>query len=394
MKTKLDFDATKLFVALKYQIHIAIQYCQALRDCETLWVEVFGDVTVGTDSQIEVKFYKDDLTDSHENFWNTLNNWLKPDFNHEQYSNLILLTTQSIGKKAILKTWDKYSTRQRLAVLEEILDASEIRHSKSKKRGSLDAETCKPSQALVLQRKVLADEHRDSLLSALPKVRIVSDQPDLFETIEKYKRCYLRPIPPDRQDDYLDDLYGFMTNAGRMLNGWKITGAEFTAKITELTDRYRVRTVKFPKVDHQALEQKAKGMDVRERLFAKKLAEITGDSFIPKAAVELLHAELYIAELLKDFSISQSDIESYRRNHYEIHYYSRLSQIEGCQSQLTNAQLQTRSRAFYLQRCQESVAQFCSFENTPTQFRNGIYQMLADEPTAISSEEFHWRLWD
>lgn len=95
MNAKLDFDASKLYEALKYQIHVAIDYCHTLDKDDVLWIEVFGDVTVEGRDQVEVKEYSDSLTDSHENLWNTLNNWLKPDFNHQQYANLILLTTQA-----------------------------------------------------------------------------------------------------------------------------------------------------------------------------------------------------------------------------------------------------------------------------------------------------------
>ncbi|WP_203436620.1 hypothetical protein [Salmonella enterica] len=63
MNTKLDFDATKLFEALKYQIHVAIDYCHTLEKHDVLWIEVFGDVTVAGRDQVEVKNYIEDLTD-------------------------------------------------------------------------------------------------------------------------------------------------------------------------------------------------------------------------------------------------------------------------------------------------------------------------------------------
>lgn len=394
MKAKLDVDATKLFEALKYQIHVAIEYCHALSDDESLWVEVFGDVTVGADSQIEVKDYEDDLTDSHENLWNTLNNWLKPEFNHELYRNLILLTTQTFGANSTLKDWNQKAPKERLAILEGILAASEERHAKPKKAGAADAKLPEPSKALKLQRKVFADERRDALLSALPKIQIVTDQPGLLEHIEWYKRNYLRPLPPNRQDDYLGDLFGFITSAAKITNGWEISSAEFTAKTRELTARYMVGTVKFPPVNHEVLEQQASAMDVSERSFALKLSEIGGQKFIPRATADLLHAQHYIAELIKDCGVFQPDFDSYRRNHHQTHCSGRLYEMEGADPSLSHAELQTLSRKFYLRRCQESVMPFCSFENTPTEFRNGIYQMLADEPAGTGIEGLYWRLWD
>lgn len=61
MSTKFDFDATKLSEALKYQIHVAIDYCHTLAKDDVLWIEVFGDVTVAGRDQVEVKEYSDSL---------------------------------------------------------------------------------------------------------------------------------------------------------------------------------------------------------------------------------------------------------------------------------------------------------------------------------------------
>lgn len=389
----LPFDATKLFEALKYQIHVAIEHCHSLKDDESLWIEVFGDVTVGNDSQIEVKLYEDDLTDSHENLWNTLNNWLKPAFNHAQYGNLILLTTQTYGARSTIKDWNQLSPDKRLKALEEILNSAEARYAKQKAASAPEKEP-KPPKALKLQRSVLADKNRQSLQEALRKIQIITDQPNLLEHIERYVRFYLRHILPGRENNYLDDLFGFITTASKLSSGWKITGAEFTAKIRELSARYSVGTVKFPTVDHNALQHQASVIDVNERLFVKKLYEIGGQEFVPEATADLLHAEHYISELIKDCAISPPDIESYCRNHHQIHCRSRLAEIEDIDVTLDNEGRRKKSRKFYLSQCAKDVAQFCSFEHTPTEFRNGIYQMLADEPTGTRTSEFHWRLWE
>lgn len=394
MQAKLDFDATKLSEALKYQIHVAIDFCHTLDDDEGLWIEVFGDVTVEARDQVEVKFYADSLTDGHPNFWNTLNNWLKPAFDHQQYVNLILLTTQSFGENSTLKPWNDLKAEERLKVLEGIHAAFEARSTNKNDKETFEDETAKPSKVLRLQRNVLDKERRESLLKALPKVRIVADQPDLTALIEQYKRRYLRMILSHRCDEYLDDLFGFMTNAKRMSNGWKITGAEFSKKIGELTARYIVGSLKFPQVDHEALERKSDEMDVHKRLFAMKLDEIGGRTLIPDATTDLLHAEHYITELIKDCTISQSDIDAYRRNHLKSHRLSRLSAIEECTAGMNYETLQSKSRGFYLDRCSANIEKFCSYENTPQEFRNGIYQMLADEVPSAPNKELHWRLWE
>lgn len=55
MQSTIDFEARKLFEAIKYQIHVAIEYCHKLEDDQSLWIEVFGDVAVDREGAVEVK---------------------------------------------------------------------------------------------------------------------------------------------------------------------------------------------------------------------------------------------------------------------------------------------------------------------------------------------------
>ncbi|UIF91827.1 hypothetical protein KAF44_40145 [Cupriavidus necator] len=395
MNAKLDFDATKLSEALKYQIHVAINYCHTLEKHDVLWIEVFGDVTVEGRDQVEVKDYSDSLTDGHENFWNTLNNWLKPDFYHQQYANLVLLTTQEFGERASLKDWERLDPGERLAALETIHEAAEARFEKAKQSkddddkrepndegvvdGGHERKSAAPSKVLKLQRKVLAIDTRESLLEALPKIKIVTEQPDLLGLISAYKTHYLKGIQPHRMDSFLDDLFGFMTSALKITGGWRFTAAEFDKKFAELTARYLIGTLKFPRLNSDDVEMEAAEMNVHDRLFAMKLDEIGGEEFILQATADLLHAQQYIAELVKDCTTSQTDIEDYKRNQLRMHRSSRSSVMGKCDSTLTHAQLQTASRAFYDERCGESADRFSTYDFTPIEFRNGIYHMLADE---------------
>lgn len=383
---KLDFDATKLFIALKYQILVAMEYCHSLEDGESLWIEVFGDVTIADKKQIEVKYYADNLTDGHPNLWNTLNNWLKPDFGFRRYATLALLTTQSFGEDTSLKNWGGLTTEQRLQVLEGIRDASEARLTESGKASA--------SKCLELQRNVLARARRADLMDALPKIQIVTDQSSLMERIAQYKKQYLRPIMDHRSDDYMNDMFGFMTSPSFMTNGWQITSEAFTTKTRELTSRYMAGTVKFPKVDHEALARKASEMDIQTRRFAKKLSEIGADSSILEATVDLLHLENYVEELIKDCMSSKSDIKDYTRNQYNSHISSWRSRLADCSSSPSVSDLHKKSQAFYFERRALQVERFCNYDHTPLEFRNGIYQMLADEEPGTRSQEFHWKLWE
>ena len=424
VKDKLGVDASKLFEALKYQIHVAINYCHTLDKSDVMWIEVFGDVTVEGRVQVEVKDYKDSLSDSHTNFWNTLNNWLKPEFQHRQYASLILLTTQAYGERASLKDWEQSDIGQRLDILEAIYKAGEARFESSIQdatdsiadepsdveyngRTIHDQDTVpeptddnvkrsppKPSDSLRLQRQVMAPAIRNSLQAALPKIKIITEQPHLPTLISNYKICHLKPIMEHRKDEFLDDLFGFMTNAGKITGGWKITGAEFDKKFAELTVRYVNGTVKFPRIDSDELGLKAEKLDVRNRSFAKKIDEIGGDEeLIRQATVELLHASKYIGELIKDVTTSQADIEQYSSNELKMHQFKRKSAMYKCVSMFAAADLKSESCAFYFDRCGESVTSFNAYDFTPLEFRNGLYHMLADQDSSKPQDEFHWRLW-
>ena len=386
MDEKLDFDATKLFIALKYQVLVAMEYCHSLGDGESLWIEVFGDVTVSDKKQIEVKYYADKLTDGHHNFWNTLNNWLKPEFDYRQYASLVLLTTQSFGDNASLKSWDCLTAEQRLKVLEDIRSGTETRLAETGKTTA--------SKTLELQRKVLADDRRADLMDALARIQIITDQSSLMERIAHYKKQYLRAIMNHRCDDYMNDMFGFMTGPTLMTSGWQITSEAFTTKTRDLTSRYLVGSFKFPEVDHEMLERKASEMNVQARRFVKKLREIAADSSILDATVDLLHAQHYVHELIKDCTVSQSDIKGYTRNQYKSHINSWRSYLAKCPSGLCIADLHKKSQEFYFYRCAVQVDQLCSYNHTPIEFRNGIYQMLADEAPGTRPHEFHWKMWE
>jgi hypothetical protein len=241
----------------------------------------------------------------------------------------------------------------------------------------------------------MANEIRASLLEALPKIKIITEQPGLEELISKYKIRHLKGIMPHRQDDFVNDLFGFMTSAIKITGGWKFTTAEFDNKFAELTARYLIGTVKFPRLDSDELGKEASRVNVRERLFAQKLEEIGGDEeLILQAAADLLHAEQYIDELIKDCATFEVDFEMYSNNQLKMHQHSRSAAMRKLNTTTpTRVQLQIESCNFYDSRCAVNVDTFSAYDFTPIEFRNGLYHILADEDPPSSLKQFHWRLW-
>ena len=68
-------DATDKVKGFLYQFYTALKYCFELMPGEKLYIEKYGDITISQLKQIEVKNYSKPLTDTQENFWNTLNNY-------------------------------------------------------------------------------------------------------------------------------------------------------------------------------------------------------------------------------------------------------------------------------------------------------------------------------
>lgn len=403
---KLPFDATRLSEALKYQVHVAIDYCHTLKPDDVLWIEVYGDVTVEGREQVEVKDYHGDLTDSHENIWKTLNNWLNSDFRQESYVSLVLLTTQKFGDRAALERWNEMDADQRLVTLERIHQEAEKRHkdrSASRSGGVAEGNGSNSKKSeqqhvpgvLKLQRLVMRPDVREVLKQVLAKVKLITKQPDLLGLIDQYKMKHLRAVLPHRQDEFLDDLFGFMTNAMKMTSGWSFKGSQFTTKFADLTKRYMIGTVKFPCLDERELGLEAQEAIVRDRLYVKKLDEIgAGEVVIQQATIDRLSAEKFIVELYKDGATSQEDVERYSNDHLRLHCSSRLALIYRSDASLTHPERQRASCAFYHDTCARPVTGFGSFDQTPVAFRNGIYHLLADQDALGSPSDFQWRLWE
>lgn len=388
MDTKLPVDATHLFKALQYQLFVAVDHCYALEPDQCLWLEVFGDVTVLGKTQIEVKFYSDSLTDSHSNFWNTLKNWLNGGFDHKAYQTLVLLTTQEYGAQTALKGWNDRTAAGKLSVMQTIFDASQGKLKND------DVETSKPSKSQTLQQYVMAAERRDDLIEILERMKITTAAASLEERIHNFKTVHLKTIRDTKYQNFINGLLGFMCGTELVATGWEITHKAFSDKLSELNKLYMKHPNTFPPLDEDALKKSIKIKEIKSRMFAQKINEIGGESRLHKAALHLLIAEQTISQLYDDGVLFKSDVDRYLSNHLVKHLDGRELAILNCEETFCEKELKNRSMKFFLARHDLAVDQFCSFENTRVEFRNGIYHMLADAHPEDEQDEFYWRLWN
>ncbi|SDQ91858.1 hypothetical protein SAMN05216487_4646 [Pseudomonas sp. UC 17F4] len=388
------FDATLLFKALQYQLLVAVEHCYDLKPDESLWLEVFGDVTVPGNSQTEVKLYSDNLTDSHSNFWNTLKNWLHEKFVRTSYKRLVLLTTQEFGPQSKLKGWNKRTPEERLAIMEKIFNAN---HGKAAKKAAKEAEAgddpSEPSKSQSLQHYVMDPRRRQALMEILERMVITTGADSLEQRIEKYQNRHLKPIRPSKYQQFIDDLLGFISSTKLVNEGWQITHKAFTDKVSELSSLYMKHPKTFPPVDIAGLKKNIDINEIRPMPFAQKIIEIGAESELKLAALHRVVAQTTISELYTDGVLFKPAVDLYFSNELTMHKYGRKAAMLDCIGVTCTTKLKTDSQKFYFQRNGVTVEPFCGLQNTMPEFRNGVYHLLAEETPEDEDDEFHWRLW-
>ncbi|SEC93512.1 hypothetical protein [Pseudomonas marginalis] len=396
MTDRLPFDATTLFQALQYQLMVAVERCLDLEEDQALYIEIYGDVTVSSKTQIEVKFYSDSLTDNHGNFWNTIKNWLDLRFDVGQYQKLLLVTTQKFGARSKISVWNSSTAAERLSIMEEIYSIAESKQTKKTNKASTNTQKPRKSsvpESLELQRHVMCLELRTKLIEILNKVTIETEQPDLTTRIATFKRQFLREIIIEKRQSFLDELLGFLSSTRFTQSRWEITCKAFDKQWRTLKQRYMQGTLTFPKIDRSLYNEKAKNEDSESRLFVKKIREIGADEQISEAISERMIAADLLDNFIEAYSISLDQILNYKETQRDLHISHWKAASIDLIGDLCETSHRKKSQKFFHLRRGEAPQQFCSFEMTPAVFRNGLQHMLADEPQTEPTKEFLWRLW-
>lgn len=421
----LPFDATELFRALQYQLMVAIEYCHELEPGQRLWIELLGDVTIEGSSQVEVKYFSDDLTDSHPNFWNTIKNWLHEDFPLNSYSRLTLLSTQGYGATTLLMEWNSSSAAERLAIMEKIVcrrtvakesarakaaaapinadikaeaselagDAAAVSNNEITKKVEDASDPAKTSKAQKIQAYVMAAERRDALMLVLERMQIITCAPTLQDRIQQYITKHLKAIRPMQCQQYVTELLGFMWSPERLARGWCIEYKEFADKVTDLTKKYVRHPTCFPLINTEHIKQHINIQEIKSMRFAQKIDEIGFSEHLMRAAVHRAVAEKTIADFIEDSTASKSDLDLYFDNTRGQHRNVRESAMHKCRRITDSDLLKEISQEFYLERLASTIDPFCGMDNTTPDFRNGVFHLLADDQPKDADEEFHWRLW-
>lgn len=366
---KLPNNATDSIKGVIYQFYIALDYCFALRKGEKIYVERFGDITVSSDSQIEIKNYNSPLTDTHENLWKTLKNWLDEDFDPSSYNHLVLLTTQYLGSKSTLFGWNNLDPNQKLEKLQAIQNSYQNRTKKDQITDELIS-------------TVLSTDNRSRLNNVLSKFTITTDHPNGEEFYENLKEIHGKGVLAENRGRYIDSLMGFIINP-KMADqtGWEISYDEFTAQVRAYTDLYRAKTIIFP--SHTKPNVDSTQYDTY--LFVRKINAIELFDEIPYAITDYVRTQETIVRELKNHAVPESSYKAYEENLLEIHNQEYRKAKRQCADDVIG-----NSQSFYDTMMNKEVQQFHSFNNTPLYFRNGVIHSIADDDT----RDLKWKLSD
>lgn len=273
-----------------YQTLISLERCFNLKKGEWVEIEKDGDISIVGNllkaTQIEVKHYADALTDNHENFWKTLNNWVQPEFKHEAYQYLLLCTTQSYGANTLLKNWNEQDKNGKLEILNKIIQKN------------------KNIKKVAKYRNNVMSIPEAKLKNILSKVYLSVEMKDLFSLRESLLER-ISYIPDESKNKYIDGLTGFLYRKAQKCE-WVISYQEFSEKHLELTRIYS-RELPFPEFFGESAT--AEEIDRHQsKLFVSKIKDIEYGEVLPEAIgnylelINTLNHDLDISSTYREYS--------------------------------------------------------------------------------------------
>ncbi len=376
---KLPQDATSSTMGTIYQFYNALKWCFDLVEGQTLYIERYGDVAIVGDKNIEIKAYDDSLTDSHENLWKTLSNWLNDAFDHSAYNNLLLVTTQNIGKLSKLHDWNAQSPASKLEILKEIHSKAIERYEKRRPPESGGAnKTNERPKSLIIMDYVISKEAK-LLESVLPKFEILDSSP-LPET--EYKQIVqknAKHVLERYAESLINSLLGFVLTPKIIIGaGWAIKYEDFKNELQNLTTGFASSTRTFPPKNSNV----SPNQSADDSAFVKKILQIDYKAVVDEAKKDYLYAA---STILEEFN--QGILES-RCNNFRSEVLSEFNSKYRTACRNIANEIKHSSRDFYDACMQAQCPTFSGYESPPKSFKNGVLHLEMDDAT----KEMKWHL--
>lgn len=371
-------DSTKGTI---YQLYLAVLKCFELVEGKSVYIERYGDVTISGDVQIEVKHYAGPLTDSHINFWKTLGNWMRPEFDETKYGSLVLFTTQPMGVNSKLADWNDVDVERRLAILIEIRADSKQRYEDRVAAHGNNKPALSEPESLQIQNRVLDPGNRAKLREVIGRMCISAFGPNMQDLYERVKQQYCKGILVGKRDDMLIGLLGYVICPPVVgQQGWEITFDQFAAKCAQLNSQYCKDTLHFPTKHRLAVNSPAPAVPAKR--FVQNIRDIDYEDVVVKAVKDYLYASKTVAE----------DLANYERpaGNYEVFSDEVLNQF-GPKQAIAKRDLGAKpegAKTFYDEMMLLPVPAFPGFATPNASFRNGVLHMHQDD----ESKKLNWKL--
>ncbi len=358
---KLKQDATSSIIGIIYQFYKTLEYCFLLREGEKIIIEKYGDISILDNLQMEVKHYKDSLTDTHHNLWKTLSNWLDDDFEENHYKVLVLMTTQKYANTTTLKEWNDKTKENKLEILKAIKKVNDQRGKSSDKTKEL-------------LEKVLDRNKEDKLLKILDKFEIITNATGYNELPNKIKDQYAKGIMRSKQDEFINSLLGYVIPTNDKSSSWEISFEDFSRQVETISSRFSSTTKIFPKINSRANDQEVNSYTSDKHLFIKKIEDINYDEVRNEAITHYIETNSLISREFSSYSISKNDLE-----HYENELLSMCKTKHRKASRNSSiSNIINDSQDFYDDIIGSEAKPFLDYNDTGTTFRNGLLHNMAD----------------
>ncbi len=378
MGKKVEFSSPESTGAIFSQFYVALKKCFEMHEHDIIYIEIDGDVShlnfddSSRNEQIEIKEYSDNLTDSHKNFWNTINNWIRPEFDRAKYRNLILLTTQKIGDRSSLKNWNDSNSKGRLDILKKIKTSSEKRFEEKK----IKNKKATPPDSLVLINKVLSKANGEILTSIIDKIFIDSQHSKRDEFVREIMNEKLKNIPNENRQKVLNGLMGYIVSTEDYNIGWEIKNESFSKEFQDISEQYIKNTNLFPTNPQFEKASESEVTAAQEYLFSKKIREIKYDEEVLIDAINDYYFTLKtISSEFSDRKSKLKSIEQYQKG--LIKSYEPLYRQHSRKCNKTN--LIDKSQDFYDTIMAGTSPTLDTYLNVNIMFKNGTYHDLANE---------------
>lgn len=365
--TKQKNNAISSVQGITYQNLVALEKCFELLEGQTLYIEIFGDVTVENDSQTEVKHEKGYLDKLSHSFWKTVSNWID-DSKFQTYSKLVLLTTQELKEDSLFKGFNEKTSELKLTVFEVIYNGFLKQKKQSKK-------------TLEYLNNVMSADNRDKLESILDRMILVTEAPSYTDIYKRICQTHASFLPNGKEENYVNSLIGYIHNQIDQSNG-EVTYKNFTNKKRKLSGQLMATRLSFPAtyVDYEPSEKEKE--EALNQPFISKIRDIDYYDSVGNLAVQHFYRQRKtISEEMSGYE--PRDYKSYEDNLRNLHQSKYLE----CLIDLTEDNEVKESKRFYHKVINSSVEPFQNYNDTPLFFRNGYLHELINE-----NDDMVWKL--